>query len=245
MKGVLLAAGYGTRLIPLTKAVNKLLLPVGRVPMIYHALYKLKIAGIKDILIVLSKEQAGQVVKLLGSGEEFELALTYRIQESPGGIAQALSLAQGFIGAEKFLVILPDNLFEDDIAEYAEKYKQQKQGARVLITEVIDPHRYGIAELCGDQIVGIEEKPQYPKSNWCVTGIYMYDQHVFSIIKNLRPSARGELEITDVNNEYIKRGQLMYDKLKGWWIDAGTFDALKMADQLAWDTNIKLGPSDD
>lgn len=240
MKGIILAGGTGSRLFPLTKVTNKHLLPIGQYPMLYHLISKLKKAGIYEIFIVTGKEHAGAIVNLLGSGYEMGLHFTYRIQDQAGGIAQALGLAETFVGNDRCTVILGDNIFEDDITEYVENFKQQKEGAKILIKQVDDPERYGVPELKGDSIVGIEEKPKNPKSNYCVTGIYMYDSTVFDIINTLKPSARGELEITDVNNEYIRRGTLTYDKLKGWWTDAGTFESLKRANELAWDSDINL-----
>lgn len=240
MKGIILAGGTGSRLFPLTKVTNKHLLPVGQYPMLYHLISKLKKAGIYEIFIVTGKEHAGAIVNLLGSGYEMGLDFTYRIQDQAGGIAQALGLAETFVGSDKCTVILGDNIFEDDITAYVENFKQQKEGAKILIKQVEDPERYGVPELKGDSIVGIEEKPKNPKSNYCVTGIYMYDSTVFDIINTLKPSARGELEITDVNNEYIRRGTLTYNQLKGWWTDAGTFESLRRANELAWDGGINL-----
>ena len=238
MKGVILAGGTGSRLFPLTKVTNKHLLPVGKYPMIYYPLSKLKSAGITDILIVTGKEHMGSVVNLLGSGYDMGLELTYRIQDQPGGIAQALGLAKNFVGNDSCCVILGDNVFDDDLKEFVVKFEQQQVGAKIIIQEVSDPQRYGVAELLGDNIVSIEEKPKNPKSNYCVTGIYMYDSKVFDIIKTLRPSGRGELEITDVNNEYIRLGEMTYDVFKSWWTDAGTFPSLKRAAELASDVEI-------
>lgn len=234
MKGIILAGGTGTRLFPLTKVTNKHLLPVGRYPMIYHAIHKLKIAGISDILIVTGREHMGDVVNLLGSGHEFEVSFTYKVQDQAGGIAQALGLAEGFVGNDLMTVILGDNVFEDDIAPFVQNFIEQGGGAKILLQQVPDPKRYGVAELYGNQIVSIEEKPKEPKSEYAVTGIYMYDSNVFDIIQTLKPSGRGELEITDVNNEYIARKQLTYDILKGWWTDAGTHPSLQKANQLAY-----------
>ncbi|ADL41428.1 Nucleotidyl transferase [Caldicellulosiruptor obsidiansis OB47] len=233
MKGIVLAGGTGSRLYPLTKVTNKHLLPVGKYPMIYYPIFKLKQAGIKEIMIITGKEHMGAVVNLLGSGREFGLEFTYRIQDEPGGIAQALGLCSFFVGNDKCVVILGDNIFEDDISEYVRNFEKQEKGARILLKEVPDPHRFGVAELKDGKIISIEEKPRNPKSNYIVTGIYMYDSKVFDIIKTLKPSQRGELEITDVNNEYIRRGELYFDFLKGWWTDAGTFESLKRANELA------------
>lgn len=233
MKGIILAGGTGSRLYPLTKVTNKHLLPVANYPMIYHPIFKLKQAGIEDILIVTGKEHMGDVVNLLGSGYEFGLNFTYKVQDQAGGIAQALGLAEHFVGDDKCVVILGDNIFADNIKDYVHNFENQESGAKILIKAVEDPERYGVAELQGEHILSIEEKPQHPKSNFCVTGIYMYDPQVFQIIKTLKPSGRGELEITDVNNAYIRQGTLTFDILEGWWTDAGTFDSLLKASELA------------
>jgi glucose-1-phosphate thymidylyltransferase len=233
MKGIILAGGTGSRLFPLTKVTNKHLLPVGKYPMIYHAIYKLLEADIREILIVTGKEHMGDVVNLLGSGHEFGAEFTYKVQDQAGGIAQALGLAQTFVGGDKMVVILGDNVFSDSIVPFVKNFEQQKSGAKILIQEVHDPKRYGVPELSGDRIVSIEEKPTEPKSSYAVTGIYMYDARVFDIIKTLKPSARGELEITDVNNAYIASGELTYDVLQGWWTDAGTHASLARANELA------------
>lgn len=238
MKGVILAGGTGSRLFPLTKVTNKHLLPVGKYPMIYYPITKLKSAGITDILIVTGKEHMGSVVNLLGSGYEMGLEFTYKIQDQPGGIAQALGLARNFVGNDSCCVILGDNVFQDDLKEFVVKFEKQQVGAKIILQEVPDPQRYGVAELLGDRIVSIEEKPKQPKSNYCVTGIYMYDSKVFDIIKTLKPSGRGELEITDVNNEYIRLGEMTYDIFQGWWTDAGTFASLANATELAKDMEI-------
>lgn len=205
MKGIILAGGTGSRLFPLTKVTNKHLLPVGKYPMIFHSVYKLKQAGILDILIVTGKDHMGDVVNLLGSGKEMGVSFTYKVQDEAGGIAQALVLAEHFVGKDQMVVILGDNVFIDDISKYTVNFKEQKTGAKILIQEVNDPQRYGVPEIQGDRIVSIEEKPLQPKSNYAVTGIYMYDCNVFEIVKTLKPSGRGELEITDVNNAYIVR----------------------------------------
>ncbi len=232
MKGIILAGGTGSRLYPLTKITNKHLLPVGRYPMIYYAIYRLKQADIQDIMVVTGKEHMGDIVNLLGSGRELGVTLTYRVQDEAGGIAQALGLAEQFVGTDHMVVILGDNVFEDDITPYVQNYRSQQGGAKILIREVEDPHRFGVPELDGDKIVSIEEKPVKPKSHYAVTGIYMYDQKVFDIIKSLQPSKRGELEITDVNNAYIDRGELTYDVLQGWWTDAGTHSSFAKANEL-------------
>lgn len=235
MKGIILAGGTGSRLFPLTKITNKHLLPVGKYPMIFHAIYKLKEAGIEDILVVTGKEHMGDVVNLLGSGREFEVSFTYKVQDEAGGIAQALGLAEQFVGQDQMVVILGDNIFSDNIVSYVRSFEQQSQGAKILIKEVPDPHRYGVPKLENGKIISVEEKPQYPQSNYAVTGIYMFDSTVFEIIKGLKPSQRGELEITDVNNEYIRRNELTYDILQGWWTDAGTHLSLAKANELAKD----------
>lgn len=222
MKGIILAGGTGSRLFPLTKVTNKHLLPVGKYPMIFHPVYKLKQAGLTDILIITGKEHMGDVVNLLGSGSDMGVSFTYRVQDEAGGIAQALGLAEQFVGDDQIVVILGDNVFADNISIYVDRFREQKYGAKILIQMVSDPQRFGVPELKGDNIISIEEKPQHPKSSYAVTGIYMFDHNVFDIIRTLRPSDRGELEITDVNNAYIKRGALTYDILKGWWTDAGT-----------------------
>jgi glucose-1-phosphate thymidylyltransferase len=235
VKGVILAGGTGSRLFPLTKVTNKHLLPVGKYPMIFHAVSKLKQAGICDMLIVTGKEHMGDVVNLLGSGRDMGVAFTYKVQDTAGGIAQALDLAESFAGSGPIAVILGDNVFEASIAPFVKLFKEQRNGAKILIQEVQDPRRYGVPELRGNQVVSIEEKPGRPKSNYAVTGIYMFDSAVFEIVKTLRPSGRGELEITDVNNAYIERNELTYDVLHGWWTDAGTHESFMKANELAKD----------
>ncbi|WP_458121168.1 sugar phosphate nucleotidyltransferase [Paenibacillus sp. Z6-24] len=235
MKGIILAGGTGTRLYPLTKVTNKHLLPVGKYPMIFYSVQKLKQAGIKDILIVTGKDHMGDVVNLLGSGHDMGVTFTYKVQDEAGGIAQALDLAEHFVGDDQMAVILGDNVFEDDITPFVENFRTQQKGAKLLLQKVHDPQRYGVAELDGERIVSIEEKPKMPKSEYAVTGIYMFDSNVFNIVKTLKPSARGELEITDVNNAYIQRGELSFDILEGWWTDAGTHASLAKANELAKD----------
>lgn len=235
MKGIILAGGTGSRLFPLTKVTNKHLLPVGKYPMIFHAVAKLKEADIKDILVVTGKDHMGDVVNLLGSGYEMGVSFTYKVQDEAGGIAQALGLAEHFVGDDSMVVILGDNVFSDSIEPFVASFIEQGEGAKILLQEVPDPKRYGVPELIGDQIVSIEEKPSHPKSQYAVTGIYMFDANVFNIIRTLKPSGRGELEITDVNNAYIKAGQLKYDVLQGWWTDAGTHASLTHANELAKD----------
>ncbi|MDF2645384.1 MAG: Nucleotidyl transferase [Paenibacillus sp.] len=227
MKGVILAGGTGTRLWPLTKLVNKHLLPVGKHPMIHYSIRKMKEAGIHDILLVIGKQSAGMYMNFLGGGEDWGVNLTYKIQEKAGGIAEALSLANGFIQPkDKFVVILGDNLFEDPLTDYVQAYEAQERGAMLLLKEVEDSRRYGVPHIKGSRIVSIEEKPKHPQSNFCVTGIYMYDFGVFQIIQTIKPSVRGELEITDVNNCYAEEGTLTYNILEGWWTDAGTIQSL-------------------
>jgi len=233
MKGVVLAGGTGSRIFPLTKVTNKHLLPVGKCPMIYYPLAKLKEAGISEILIVTGKEHMGEVVNLLGSGNDLGLNLTFKVQDQAGGIAQALGLAENFAGKDAVTVILGDNVFEDSLCDFIANYQKQGLGAKILLQQVKHPERYGVAELDdNNQVLSIEEKPTAPKSNYCVTGIYMFDAQVFNIVKTLKPSKRGELEITDVNNTYIQQHNLSADEITGWWIDAGTFDSLKKADDL-------------
>jgi glucose-1-phosphate thymidylyltransferase len=235
VKGIILAGGTGTRLYPLTRLLNKHVLPVGRKPMIYYPIEKMIGAGVRDILIVTGTEHMGSVVGLLGSGREFDCEFTYRVQDQAGGIAEALYLGKEFARGERILVILGDNLFKDDLGLFVERFARQGRGARVLLKEVEDPERFGVPELKGDRIVSIEEKPKEPKSNYAVTGVYMYDDRVFEIIRTLERSQRGELEITDVNNAYIKRNELAFDVLQGWWSDAGTFESLARANQLVGD----------
>ncbi len=232
MKGIILAGGTGSRLFPLTKVTNKHLLPVGRKPMILHPVDKLIEAGIKEILIVTGVEHMGDVVNLLGSGKDFGCRFTYKVQDEAGGIAQALGLAEDFARDSKMAVILGDNIFTDSLKSCASKFHEQPKGARILIRKVTDPHRFGVAELSGDRILSIEEKPKHPKSDFAVTGIYFYDPAVFQIIRTLKPSGRGELEVTDVNNAYIQQGSMTYEVLNGDWTDAGTFESLKAANDL-------------
>jgi glucose-1-phosphate thymidylyltransferase len=232
MKGVILAGGTGSRLFPLTKVTNKHLLPVGRKPMIFHPIAKLTDAGIEEILVVTGLEHMGDVVNLLGSGREFGCRFTYKVQDEAGGIAQALALAENFASGVPVCVILGDNVFADPIAPFASAFDRQRQGARVVLKRVSDPGRFGVAELEGDRIVRIVEKPKEPRSDLAVTGVYFFDAHVYDAIRTLKPSDRGELEITDVNNHYLSRGELRFDVLDGWWTDAGTFDSLHLANEL-------------
>jgi glucose-1-phosphate thymidylyltransferase len=233
MKGIILAGGTGSRLFPLTKVTNKHLLPVGRKPMIYHPIEKMINAGITEILIVTGVEHMGDVIGLLGSGKDFGCRFTYKVQDEAGGIAQALALAESFIGQDQMMVILGDNIFADSLKLATDNFSKQETGAKILLQEVSDPERFGVAEVRDGKVLNIEEKPKQPKSNYAVTGIYFYDHRVFEIIKSLKPSGRGELEITDVNNAYLKRGELTCDFLKGWWTDAGTFESLERATSLA------------
>jgi len=232
MKGIILAGGTGSRLFPLTKVTNKHLLPVGREPMIFHPVRKLTAAGIEEILVVTGVEHMGDVVTLLGSGKDFGCRFTYKVQDEAGGIAQALGLAENFAGQELICAILGDNIFADDIRAYVKAFREQGRGARLLLKQVHDPQRYGVAEVDGSRVVRIVEKPKKPKSDLAVVGIYFYDSQVFDIIRTLKPSARGELEITDVNNHYLRAGTLQCDRLTGWWTDAGTFDSLAAANEL-------------
>ncbi|MHA6534639.1 sugar phosphate nucleotidyltransferase [Paenibacillus sp. BAC0078] len=241
MKGVILAGGTGSRLYPLTRLMNKHLLPVGKYPMVCYGIERLRRGGITDILLVISKQSAGQYTDFLGSGVEFGVSLTYKIQEAAGGIAEALDLAKGFIlPGERFVVLLGDNLFMDDLTPYVEKYLRQPQGtAKVLLKPVDDPRRYGVPVFDTQDsawISYIEEKPEHPKTGYCVTGIYMYDEAVFDIIQRVSPSKRGELEITDVNNLYAADRKLSYDVLQEWWSDAGTFQSLYEAGEKLKDT---------
>jgi glucose-1-phosphate thymidylyltransferase len=233
MKGVILAGGLGKRLYPLTKITNKHLLPVHQEPMIYYPLRTLLNAGIEDILIVTGGNHAGDFLRLLGNGKEFGLKhLNYTYQEGEGGIADALSLAEHFSDYEKMVVILGDNIIEGNIAQAVKDFRKQKEGAKILLKEVSDPQRFGVPELVDGKIVSIEEKPQAPKSKYAVIGIYMYDGKVFDIIRTLKPSGRGELEITDVSNAYVRQGKMTYDFLEGWWSDAGTFESLHRTSNL-------------
>ena len=233
MKGVVLAGGTGSRLFPLTKVTNKHLLPVGQAPMIWHPVWKPKQGGIEEILIVTGTEHMGDVVGCLGSGKDFGCRFTYKVQDEAGGIAQALALGENFAGSDPVCVILGDNIFQDPLGPQVEAFRKQGKGARILLKPVTDPHRFGVAEVRGDQVVGIEEKPKNPKSNLSVTGIYFYDHTVFDIIRTVKPSGRGEMEITDVNNAYIQRGDMSFGTFEGWWSDAGTFPSLAHAGELA------------
>jgi glucose-1-phosphate thymidylyltransferase len=233
MKGVVLAGGLGSRLFPLTKITNKHLLPVFNKPMIYYPIQTLINAGIDDIMIVTGGNFAGHFLQLLGNGKEFGLKhLNYTYQEGEGGIADALSLVEHFADDESVCVVLGDNIIENNIKQAKEDYEKQGKGAKILLKQVHDPNRFGVPELDGERVLNIEEKPQNPKSDFAVIGIYFFDNTVFDIIKTLVPSNRGELEITDVNNHYINRGEMTWNELDGWWTDAGTFESLLHASSL-------------
>ena len=237
MKGVVLAGGLGSRLNPLTAVTNKHLLPVYNQPMIYYPIQTLVNAGITDIMIVTGGNSAGDFLKLLGNGRAFGLKhLNYTYQEGEGGIAAALSLVEHFAGAQPICVILGDNIIERNICHAVESYGRQGGGAKILLKKVTDPQRFGVPELDGKRVLRIEEKPVHPKSEFAVIGIYMYDARVFDIIRTLKPSGRGELEITDVNNAYIERSEMTWDELTGWWTDAGTFESLLNASNLVAET---------
>lgn len=229
MKGVILAGGTGSRLYPLTKVTNKHLLPVYDKPMIYYPMETLINAGIKDIMIVSGRGHAGHFLELLGSGVDYGVHFTYEIQEKSGGIAQALSLAEDFVDGDSVTVILGDNIFQDNVEKDVANFNG---GAKIFLKEVPEAHRFGVAELKGEKVIGIEEKPREPKTNFAVTGLYIYDPDVFDAIKTLKPSGRGELEITDVNNYYISKGAMEYGVLGGFWSDAGTFESLLKAGML-------------
>ena len=237
MKGIVLAGGLGTRLHPLTKVTNKHLLPVYDRPMIYYPIQTLVNAGIREILLVTGGNSAGDFLKLLGNGKEFGLQhLDYTYQEGEGGIADALRLAEYFAEGGLICVVLGDNIIERNIVQVTQAFRNQKVGAKILLKEVKNPQRFGVPVLDGTRVVKIEEKPKQPRSPYAVTGIYFYDGRVFDIIKRLKPSDRGELEITDVNNAYIQADHLTWDVLDGWWTDAGTIESLLLANQLVAQT---------
>jgi glucose-1-phosphate thymidylyltransferase len=222
MKGVILAGGTGSRLFPITKVTNKHLLPVYNKPMIYYPLECLAKAGIEEVMLVTGGNNAGEFIRLLGNGREFGFKnLNYTYQEGAGGIAQALGLAEHFADGDSICLVLGDNIVEYSLREAVRRFRHQGQGAKILLSQVENPKAYGVAEMDGERVVRIVEKPANPKSNWAVIGIYFYDGKVFDIVKTLKPSARNELEITDVNNAYIERGEMTADKLDGWWADAG------------------------
>jgi glucose-1-phosphate thymidylyltransferase len=237
MKGIILAGGLGSRLNPLTRITNKHLLPIYHKPMIYYPIETLIKAGITDIMIVTGGSHAGDFLRLLGNGREFGLKhINYTYQEGEGGIADALSLAEYFAEGESVCVVLGDNIIEKNIVKAVMEFKEQKAGAKILLKEVPDPERFGVAEIKGDKLINIVEKPKVPRSNLAVIGIYMYDSRVFDIVKTLKPSERGELEITDVNNAYVKEGTMTWEMLQGWWTDAGTFESLLRANLLVSQT---------
>ena len=237
MKGIVLAGGTGSRLFPLTKITNKHLLPIHDKPMIYYPIQTLVDAGITDLMIVTGGRNSGDFLRLLANGKEFGLKhINYTYQEGEGGIADALALAEHFAEGSRICVILGDNIIEGSIGEAVRDFQQQERGAKILLKEVPDAERFGVAEIDGDRIRGIEEKPSRPKSKYAVTGIYMYDETVFDKTRTLKPSARGELEITDVNNAYIREGSMTFNYLDGWWTDAGTFESLLHASKLVAET---------
>ncbi|HTK26860.1 MAG TPA: sugar phosphate nucleotidyltransferase [Pyrinomonadaceae bacterium] len=246
MKGVVLAGGLGTRLHPLTKVTNKHLLPVHNQPMIYYPIRTLINAGIDDIMIVTGGNSAGDFLKLLGNGRDFGLKhLSYAYQEGEGGIADALALVEHFADDNPICVVLGDNIIEGNVQSAADAYLQQGNGAKILLKKVHDPQRFGVPELDGDKVLRIEEKPKDPRSDYAVIGIYFYDATVFDVIKTLVPSGRGELEITDVNNHYIDRGEMTWNELEGWWTDAGTFESLLYASNMVAKTGAnKLAASE-
>jgi glucose-1-phosphate thymidylyltransferase len=244
VKGVVLAGGLGTRLRPLTAVTNKHLLPVYNQPMIYYPIQTLVGAGITDIMIVTGGNSAGDFLKLLGNGKAFGLKhLNYTYQEGEGGIAEALSLVEHFAAGDPVCVVLGDNIIEGNVRAAVRAYRHQGGGAKILLKKVMDPQRFGVPELDGRRVLRIEEKPAIPKSEYAVIGIYLYDADVFNIIRTLKPSLRGELEITDVNNAYIERDEMTWDELEGWWTDAGTFESLLRASNLVAETganNLEL-----
>jgi glucose-1-phosphate thymidylyltransferase len=242
MKGVVLAGGTGSRLFPLTKVTNKHLMPIYDKPMIYYPIQTMADAGIDEIMVVTGGRNSGDFLRLLGNGKDFGLKrLNYAYQEGEGGIADALSLAEHFADGDKICVILGDNIIEGDIRKAADAFRSQERGAKILLKEVTDAERFGVAEFRGDKVIGIEEKPMRPKSNYAVTGIYMYDGTVFDKVNKLVPSDRNELEITDVNNFYIHEGTMTFDFLEGWWTDAGTFESLLRAGNLVAQSRMNQG----
>jgi glucose-1-phosphate thymidylyltransferase len=242
MKGVILAGGTGSRLFPLTRVTNKHLLPVYDKPMIYYPIQALVDAGIQDILIVTGGSSAGDFLRLLRNGKDFGLQqLNFAYQEGEGGIADALRLAEYFARGEKICVVLGDNIIEGSIREAKENFDRQPSGAKILLKKVHDPERFGVPVFEGDKIVKIEEKPKAPKSDFAVIGIYFYDWTVFNRVRTLKPSARNEFEITDVNNSYIAEGQLTHDVIDGWWTDAGTFESLWKASNLLREKQVAAG----
>jgi glucose-1-phosphate thymidylyltransferase len=241
MKGVILAGGLGTRLYPLTKITNKHLLPVYDRPMIYYPIQALVNAGVEDIMIVTGGRKSGDFLSLLGNGSEFGLKhLNYTYQEGEGGIAEALGLCEHWAAGQKICVILGDNIIQYNVAKAVRDFERQPRGAKIMLKEVHDPQRFGVAELSGERVVSIVEKPKQPKSNLAVIGIYLYDGRVFDVIKEQKPSDRGELEITDVNNWYLADGSMTYEVLAGWWTDAGTFESLHRASKLVAEGGANL-----
>ena len=246
MKGVVLAGGTGSRLNPLTRVTNKHLLPVYDKPMVWYPLQTLVNAGIQEILLVTGGKNSGDFLRLLGNGRDFGLKhLNYTYQEGEGGIADALGMAEYFASGEPICVILGDNIIENNILEAVERYKKQGQGAKILLKEVPNAQRFGVAEIQDDRVVRIEEKPAVPKSNYAVIGIYFYDSSVFQKIRRLKPSGRGELEITDVNNFYVEEGTMSFEILEGWWTDAGTFESLLLANNLVAETGANKMKTDE
>src|SRR5690242_1791694 len=240
MKGIVLAGGTGSRLFPLTKITNKHLLPIYDKPMIYYPIQALVDADIRDILIVTGGRNSGDFLRLLANGKDFGLKhINYTYQEGEGGIADALGLAEHFADGQKICVVLGDNIIEGSVREAADRFRSQPEGAHILLKQVHDAERFGVAEVVGGRVVGIQEKPSRPKSNYAVTGIYMYDSTVFDKIRTLVPSGRGELEITDVNNAYIQEGTMTFSFLEGWWTDAGTFDSLLRAGNLVAQSRLE------
>jgi glucose-1-phosphate thymidylyltransferase len=241
MKGVILAGGLGTRLYPLTKITNKHLLPVYDRPMIYYPIQALVNAGVEDIMIVTGGRKSGDFLSLLGNGSEFGLKhLNYTYQEGEGGIAEALGLCEHWAAREKICVVLGDNIIQYNVAKAVRDFERQERGAKILLKEVHDPQRFGVAELSGERVISIAEKPKHPKSNLAVIGIYLYDGRVFEVIKQQKPSDRGELEITDVNNWYLADGSMTFEVLPGWWTDAGTFESLHRASKLVAEGGANL-----
>jgi len=239
MKGVILAGGHATRMRPVTKSTNKHLLPIGRRAMIEYPLHVLKMCGIKEILVVTGAGHVGDIVNYLGSGKEYGVNFTYKVQDEAGGVAQALSLAEHFSQGSKLMVVLGDNIMRDNFKKEVENFAKRDKGAHIFLKQVKgDITRYGVAEVKGNKVVSIEEKPKHPKSNYVVTGTYLYDSDVFDAIKKLKPSARGEYEITDVNNAYVKKGLMTFSVIKGPWTDAGTFETYARANELAYEGKL-------
>ena len=243
MKGVVLAGGTGSRLYPLTRVTNKHLLPVYNQPMLFYPIQALVNIGIHDIVIVTGGHSAGDFLRLLANGKDFGLkGLNYGYQEGEGGIADALRIAEHFAQGDSVCVILGDNIIENNVCEAAERFRAQGRGAHIVLKQVHDPERFGCPEVVEGRIVRIEEKPRNPKSSYAVTGVYFYDNSVFDKIRQLKPSARGELEITDINNMYLAEGTLTHSILQGWWTDAGTFESLRHATNLVAETGANKLP---